>query len=107
LPLIGAAAAGAALAVKALAGRGAQARIEAAIAADAELLGLELELALERRQMRRALAARLTKEHTADPARVPAGDLRAALVNRDFAEDECEALDRLLSKVRDRLPSAR
>jgi hypothetical protein len=50
--------------------------------------------------MRRALAAKLANAYSTDPLSVPAQDLRAALVNRDLAEDECEALDRLLAKAR-------
>lgn len=59
---------------------------------------LELELALERRRMRRALAAKLIKDYRRDSSAVSAGELRAALTERDLAEEECEALDRSISR---------
>jgi hypothetical protein len=65
-------------------------------------LELELETALERRRMRRALASTLVDECRNAPERVAPNALRAALVNRDLTEEECEALDRALSKARNR-----
>lgn len=58
---------------------------------------LELELALERRRMRRELAATLVNDYQRGSG-VSAAELRAALTERDLAEEECEALDRSISR---------
>lgn len=87
----------------------AQAREIAAIASgegraatDAERAELqqELEIALERRHMRRALVAKLVEEYRTRPMPVRARSLRTALVERDLSEEECEALERAMAKAR-------
>jgi hypothetical protein len=103
LPVICALAAATAFAVSALlAHRTARPATLSPAEREAQDLALELELALERRQIRRALAAKIAGEYRIDSTSVQAHDLRAALVNRDLAEEECDALDRLLAKARER-----
>lgn len=77
-------------------------RERATATSEIDRLELELEMALERRRMRRALASMLVDECRNAPEKVAPSALRAALVNRDLTEDECEALDRALSKARNR-----
>lgn len=77
-------------------------RERAATLSEIDRLELELETALERRRMRRALASMLVDEYRNAPERVAPNALRAALVNRDLTEEECESLDRALSKARHR-----
>jgi hypothetical protein len=77
-------------------------RERATATSEIDRLELELETALERRRMRRALASMLVDEYRNAPERVAPNALRAALVNRDLTEEECEALDRALSKARHR-----
>jgi hypothetical protein len=70
-----------------------------AATSEIDRLELELEMALERRRMRRALASMLVDEYRNAPERVAPNALRAALVNRDLTEEECEALDRARRKL--------
>jgi hypothetical protein len=66
----------------------------------------ELELALERRRMRRELAAKLADEYRINPAQVPGGALRAAVVASDASEEECAGLERALFRVRSSVQSS-
>jgi hypothetical protein len=60
---------------------------------------LELELAEERRQMRRALAAKLVEEFKTRPGAIPVRALRTAVIDRDLTEEECERLRLTLAKL--------
>ena len=71
----------------------------------AEHIGLELELAQERRQMRRELVAKLVTESRNRPMTIPVRALRAAFVERDLTEEERERLRIAMSKA-DRVTSA-
>src|SRR6185295_11597302 len=76
-----------------------EARAKAA-AAKAEL-EQELELAHARREMRRALVAKLVQEYRTRPMQVRLRSLRSALVDRDRIEEECDALERAIEKALD------
>lgn len=69
-----------------------------AAAAKAEL-EQELELAHARREMRRALVAKLVQEYRTRPMQVRLRSLRTALVERDLIEEECDALERAMEKA--------
>lgn len=92
LPIIWAAAVGVAMMVQSMLDR----RRSRGSLDDPSQFALELELALERRQMRRALAAKMLDDYRRNPGTVPSQALRAALSERDRADEECEALDRAL-----------
>jgi hypothetical protein len=49
--------------------------------------------------MRRALVAKLVEEFKTRPAQIPVRAMRTAVVERDLTEEECERLQRTLSKV--------
>jgi hypothetical protein len=74
-------------------------------AEEAELIGLELELAQERRQMRKELIAILVTESRNRPMTIPVRALRAAFVERDLTEEERERLRIAMAKA-DRITSA-
>ena len=59
----------------------------------------ELELAHARREMRRALVAKLVEEYRTNPMQVRKRSLRNALVERDTIEEECDALERAVEKT--------
>ena len=68
-------------------------------AAERAALEQELELAHARREMRRALVAKLVEEYRTRPMQVRMRSLRNALVERDIVEDECGALERAIEKA--------
>jgi len=69
--------------------------------ADAERRALEqeLEFAHVRREMRRALVAKLVEEYKTRPMQVRMRSLRSVLVERDESEEECDALQRAMERT--------
>ena len=63
--------------------------VEATEAERVAQIALDLELAQERLQMRRAMVAKLVEEYRTGPMQIPARALRTALVERDLTEEEC------------------
>src|SRR5262245_57521585 len=59
----------------------------------------ELELAHARREMRRALVAKLVEEYRTRPMQVRLRSLRSALVERDESEDKCAELERAIERA--------
>lgn len=68
-------------------------------AAERAALEQELELAHARREMRRALVAKLVEEYRTRPMQVRMRSLRNALVDRDMIEEECDALELAIEKA--------
>lgn len=59
----------------------------------------ELELAHARREMRRALVAKLVEEYRTNPMQIRKSSLRDALVERDIVEEQCDLLERALKEA--------
>lgn len=67
---------------------------------DLRRIELEVELAQERRVMRRTLAEKLAKDYRKDSSSVDTQLLRGVLVDSDLAEEECAHLEQALAAAR-------